>query len=198
MYIDTDHLHYWMQAIRMSSDPIRTMDAFYGGQIKSKEWLIDNLKNYVKEPMTIDIHGGWVGVLASLMFQSDLPIKKIRSVDIDPTCEPIARMMNRGEEIMGRFEAVTRNMCVCLSDYDVIVNTSCEHITQEDYELWLEQLPKNSIIVLQSNNYEIQEHIRTAKNLDDFVNQSHLKTVFCKKELTLQLYDRYMIIGKNV
>ena len=103
MEIDTDHLHYWMQAIRQSPDPMRTLDAFWSGQLKSKEWLIRNLRNHVKQFVTVDIHGGLVGVLASMLFQSNVPIKSIRSVDIDPSCEPIATMMNKKEEMVGRF-----------------------------------------------------------------------------------------------
>ena len=89
MKIDTEHLHYWMQAIRQSPDPLRTMDAFWSGQIKSKEWLIEALSMQfsVKDnPVSIEIHGGWVGVLASMLFQSSIPIKRITSLDIDLTC----------------------------------------------------------------------------------------------------------------
>ena len=81
MNIDLEHLHYWMQAIRQSPDPMRTMDAFWSGQLKSKEWLITNLRNNVNKFVTIDIHGGWVGVLASMLFQSEIYIKSIRSID---------------------------------------------------------------------------------------------------------------------
>jgi hypothetical protein len=45
MQIDTEHLHHWMRAIRNSKNPMRTMDAFWRGQILSKEWLIKELKN---------------------------------------------------------------------------------------------------------------------------------------------------------
>jgi hypothetical protein len=65
MHIDLEHLHHWMQAIRQSSQPMRTMDAFWSGQIKSKEWLINSLEHVIRsdinaEPLTIEIHGGWV------------------------------------------------------------------------------------------------------------------------------------------
>ena len=195
MQIDTEHLHYWMQAIRQSPDPMRTMDAFWSGQLNSKEWLITNLRKNVKKVVSIDIHGGWVGVLASMLFQSDIYVTKIRSVDIDPTCEPIATMMNKKEEIAGMFRAVTSDMCEIRSDSDVIINTSCEHITQDQYDLWLSGMPHNSLIVVQSNNYDIPEHIRTAGSLEEFKEQSNL-TVIWAGELKLPLYTRYMIIGK--
>jgi len=196
MQIDTEHLHYWMQAIRQSPDPMRTMDAFWSGQLNSKEWLIENIRPFINKPVSIDIHGGWVGVLASMLFQSDVPIKNIRSIDIDPTCEPIAIMMNKGEEIQGKFRAVSGDMCNIRSDADVIVNTSCEHITQDQYDLWLSGVPHNSLLVLQSNNYRIDEHVRTAESLNKFEQQSNI-SVLWKGQLTLPLYTRWMLVGKN-
>jgi hypothetical protein len=194
MQIDIEHLHYWMQAIRQSPDPMRTMDAFWQGQLKSKEWLITNLRKNLNKVVSIDIHGGWVGVLASMLFQSDIYVTKIRSVDIDPVCEPIANMMNKKEEMTGMFKAVTADMCNIRSDADVIINTSCEHITQDQYDLWLSGVPQNSLLVLQSNNYIIDEHVRPASSLDDFVKQSDI-TVKWKVLLELPNYTRYMLIG---
>ena len=202
MKIDLEHLHYWMQAIRQSPDPLRTMDAFWQGQIKSKEWLIDKLslaliaQTFTSSSVSIDIHGGWVGVLASMIFQSKIPARYITSVDIDPLCEHVATMMNKIEEQDGRFKAVTGDMCLIPVNSDVIINTSCEHITQEQYELWLARLPKDSIVVLQSNDYEIAEHIRIAKTLEEFKEQSHLTEVW-SGSLKTQLYTRWMIIGKT-
>lgn len=195
MLIDTEHLHYWMCAIRESKDPMRTMDAFWSGQLKSKEWLIKNLRKNVNKVVSIDIHGGWVGVLASMIFQSDIFVTNIRSIDIDPECESVASMMNKKEEIAGRFRAVTADMCAIRSDADVVINTSCEHITQEQYDLWLSGMPHNTLLVLQSNNYDIPEHVRTAKSLDEFKAQCGVDVLWAG-ELELPLYTRYMVIGK--
>lgn len=184
-----------MQAIRQSPDPIRTMDAFWSGQLKSKEWLIKNLRNYVTKVVSVDIHGGWVGTLASMLFQSDIVCSTIRSIDIDPACEPIASMMNKGEEMVGKFRAVTSDMCSIRSDADVIINTSCEHITQDQYDLWLSGVPYNSLLVLQSNNYCIPEHVRTANTLEEFKKQCDVNVLWAG-ELELPMYTRFMIIGR--
>ena len=194
MQIDLDHVLFWMDAIRNSDDPKRTLDSFWKGQIKSKEWLLDNLCPRVPHNASIDIHGGWNGVLASMLFQKVSDIKNIRSLDIDPSCEQIASTMNKLEEMQGRFRAVTADMCEIRSDADVVINTSCEHITQDQYDLWLSGMPYNSMVVLQSNNYAIDEHVRTADSLDTFVQQSQLRVLWAG-ELELPLYKRFMIIG---
>jgi hypothetical protein len=200
MQIDTEHLHHWMRAIRESKDPMRTMDAFWRGQILSKEWLIAELKkqkHHVKAWPSIDIHGGWVGTLASLLFQSDLYISNIRSIDIDPSCEDIARTMNQIEMEAGKFRAVTSDMCTIRSDADIVINTSFEHISQDEYDLWLSGMRYDSLIVLQSNNYAIPEHVRIAIDLEEFKHQSNLKNILYAGELELPLYKRFMIIGKQ-
>jgi hypothetical protein len=196
MQVDLNHVLFWMDAIRNSQDPKRTLESFWKGQVRSKEWLLDNLCPRLPHNASIDIHGGWNGVLASMLFQMIPDIKYIRSIDIDPSCEEIACTMNKLEEMAGKFRAVTADMCAIRSDADVIINTSCEHITQEQYNLWISGVPYNSLIVLQSNNYDIEEHVRTANSLEHFVEQSQLEVKWAG-ELKLPLYTRYMIIGTN-
>lgn len=198
MKIDLEHLHFYMCAIRESSDPIRTLDAFWKGQIQSKTWLVEELTKYVTKPATIDIHGGWVGTLASLIFQSDIPVKHITSVDIDPTVEQVATMMNKIEEMDGRFKAITKDMLITPVHSDIVINTCCEHLTQEQYNIWLENIPESSLIVLQSNDYRIPEHVRIATTMQDFENQSNLKIKYLGTK-RLPQYNRFMLIGtKNV
>lgn len=200
MQIDTEHLHHWIRAIRESKDPKRTMDAFWRGQILSKEWLVEELKkqkSQVKMWPTVDIHGGWVGTLASLLFQSGMYISHINSIDIDPECEETSRTMNQMELESGRFTAITADMCEFESAADIIINTSFEHITQEQYDCWLSKISKDTLIVLQSNNYNIPEHVRIADSLETFKKQSTLKNILYAGELDLPLYKRFMIIGKK-
>jgi hypothetical protein len=207
MKIDTEHLHYWMQAIRQSPDPMRTLDGFWSGQLKSKEWLIEKLEPYVHKPSFIEIHGGWLGILSSMIFQSNIPVTQIWSTDIDPACEPIASMMNKQEEMAGRFKAITADMCHLSylrqqenewSVGDIIINTSCEHLTQAQYDFWLTQLPKTALVVVQSNNYDLPEHVRTAKTLEEFKEQSKINAMW-SGSLTTKMYERWMIIGyKNI
>jgi len=198
MKLDIDHVLFWMDAIRDSKDRYRTLESFWKGQIKSKIWLIEKLIPYVdSDEVNIVIHGGWNGVLASLLFQSSLKIKKITSIDIDLNCEEIAKTINKIEESLGTFSAVTCDM----EEYeyesipDIVINTSCEHISQETYNRWLLKVPENAIIVLQSNNYfELEEHVRCAKDLNEFIEQSKLNLI-TSSVLELPKYKRFMLIG---
>ena len=195
MQIDTQHLHHWMNAVRQSNNPMRTLDAFWSGQIKSKEWLITELESLDFTTRSIEIHGGWVGVLASMLFQSKLHIRNIVSVDIDPVVQHVAEEMNRIEFIEGRFRAETGNMCNRFPVADTIINTSFEHITQDQYDTWLANMFEDQLLVLQSNNYDIPEHVRIAKDLEEFKSQAKLSKILYAGELVLPMYTRFMIIG---
>jgi len=187
-----------MDAIRNSDDRYRTLESFWKGQVNSKIWLIENLQKFQDQKWEhIVIHGGWNGVLASLIFNSGIEVDRITSVDIDPGCEETAYTINKRYEMTGRFRAVTADMCKYSEPADVIINTSCEHITQPQYYDWLHNQNDDSLYVLQSNNYfDLNEHINCSEDLVQFVQKSKLRVVFSDR-LQLPKYDRYMIIGKK-
>lgn len=198
MKIEIDDVLFWMDAIRNSEDRYRTLESFWKGQVHSKQWLIENLHAFqAKYWERIVIHGGWNGVLASMLFNSDINAYHITSVDIDPVCEEIANTVNKRYEMEGRFCAVTEDMCKHTYEADVVINTSCEHITQEQYEQWLDNVPNNALIVIQSNDYfELEEHIRCATDIDDFTRMSKIKP-YMRGTFDTPKYKRFMIIGKK-
>jgi hypothetical protein len=198
MKVELEDVMFWMDAIRNSDDQYRTLESFWKGQLRSKVWLIENLARYTSQyPSKIVVHGGWNGVLSSLLFNSVIAIKHITSIDIDETCKETARTICKNQEMEGKFMALTADMCKFEYNADIVLNTSCEHITQEQYEQWLSNVPDNALIVLQSNNYsELDEHIRCASSTEEFITQSKLDVSFID-ELELPLYTRYMIIGRK-
>jgi hypothetical protein len=198
MKVELEDVAFWMDAIRNSDDRYRTLESFWKGQLRSKVWLAETLleQNTHSRP-SVAIHGGWNGVLASLLFNSGLDPIHITSIDIDPACEDIARTINKRQEMEGRFTAVTADMTKHQSLADVIINTSCEHITQEQYNEWLELQPSSALFVVQGNNYfELDEHIRCSKDIDEFTHQCHI-TPFFRGEFETSKYKRYMIIGRK-
>jgi len=199
MKVNIQDVLFWMDAIRDSDDRYRTLESFWKGQVNSKVWLAENLIGFVPvRPLNIVIYGGWNGVLASILFNSNIAIQHITSVDIDPVCEDIANTVNRRYLDQSKFTAITADMTTVIDESaDVVINTSCEHITQEQYDKWLNNQPNNATIVLQSNNYfNLDEHIRCSTDLEDFVRMSNINP-YLRKTLETLKYDRYMLIGKK-
>lgn len=198
--VSIDDVLFWMDAIRNSKDRDRVLESFWKGQVHSKVWLIENLKRHVEYPRgyRVAIYGGWNGVLASLLFNSGIGISHITSVDIDSGCEETALTINKIHEMRGTFTAVTADMCeYVVESADIAINTSCEHITQEQYERWLALQPADALIVLQGNNFfDCDEHIRCSDSLEHFCQQSKVDVIY-SGQLETSKYDRYMIIGKK-
>ena len=200
MLVDLDDVAFWMDAVRNNENHFGVLESFWKGQLKSKVWLIEHLYNSHWRQQNIVIFGGWNGVLSSLLFNSKLEINDIRSIDIDPNCEEVANMICKRQEIEGKFNAITCDMCTYEYEFapDLVINTSTEHITQEQYELWLERVPKTSAIVIQNNNYKsIADHIRCYDSLEEFKMSSGLQKIYTEDTLNLPLYDRYLLIGRK-
>ena len=200
MKIEIKDVLFWMDAIRNSDDRYRTLESFWKGQINSKVWLIEHLeRHYQNRPYNILLCGGWNGVLATLLFNSMMDITRIVSMDIDAKCEEIAYNMNKDYEMQGRFKAITSDM-LAYEDYDkhkLIINTVCEHMTQEQYYEWIDKLPSNKRIVIQSNDYfSHKEHVNCKQTLEEFQKDCRIK-VDMAATMPTEKYNRFMIIGNT-
>jgi len=201
MYIDLKDVAFWMDAIRNSENHYSVLESFWKGQLQSKEWLIDNLRSYIpvdKTKIDVVIHGGWNGVLASLLYNSGMPIDIIKSIDIDEDCKVVADTINKRQEMTDKFFAITSDMCFYEYDIepDIVINTSTEHLTNDKYDLWFEKIPNDCLVVLQNNNYtDIAEHVNCYNTVDDFANNCKLNTILLTDTLELPLYNRFLIIG---
>ena len=178
-------------------DKAELRDALSDGQLYSKIWLIDELRpaleNYTKEnPAKVVILGGWIGLLAHMMFILDLPVK-VTSVDLDARANIIAEKVNWDHD----FKASTQDMYgVDYSSFDVIINTSSEHIP--DISKWRQEIPAGKIIAVQNNNYEEGEgHISTVPNSSRLRTILQLSDVTYDGARTFPQYNRFMLIGTS-
>jgi hypothetical protein len=189
-------------------------DCFSRGQLRSKLWLVSELKKLDVDLGTIFLCAGWYGTLAVMLFENNFKIKKIRSFDVDPTTVNIADTFNKSwvmqdwkykainDNILNidysgyNYSTVRSNGTICeLYDVpDTIINTSCEHI--ENFTEWYNKIPTGKLIILQGNNYfEISEHVNCSSNLNEFSNKSPMTITLYEGELELPKYKRFMKIG---
>lgn len=188
-------------------------DLFSKGQVWSKRWLVEELRKLDKDLGTVFICAGWYGTLAAFMLESDLKIDKIRSFDRDNECADIAETMNKTwVKNDWKFKATTldiRDMTYplayktqrpngtwadCGDMPNTIINTSCEHI--ENFDKWYAALPKDTLLVLQSNDsFEVPEHVNAVWNLENFALQTPMHEVVFQGSISLFDYNRFMRIG---
>lgn len=198
MIIRPDRVSLWFDYVRYQNHlSQRFADCFFPSQLKSKQWLLQKAETYLPGTFTKDvvIFGGWYGILAGLIVDN-LFVNRVITVDKDPDCEKVVGYVTSKTDDV---KAVTCDMVEYkyYTQPGLIINTSCEHITQEEFEKWWNNVPINTYYILQSNNFKIAEHIRIAESLDHFVEQSNVTGIIAKDELNVGDFTRYMIIGRK-
>lgn len=169
-------------------------DMFSSGQIYSKEWIIRELTKIdpVHQEKKFIIVGAWFGTLG-MMIKWKFPSVNITMLDIDPRCEVFLKNITYG---MSDMKSVTEDMYTYRYSEQIVVNTSCEHLPNVRW--WIDKLPKNTLVVLQSNNFfEGEGHINCVSSADEFIKQTKLSEVLYSGQLEMSMYTRYMIIGKT-
>lgn len=189
-------------------------DIFSKGQIQSKIWLIQTLKDIRAVDLGIVfLVGGWVGLLPKMMLEDEkLKIEKIRSFDIDPTCARTADLMNQNNLNGWRFKAQTADALhlnyekciyttlkangssVQMQDVpDTIINTSCDHF---DYKEWFSLIPKGRLVIMQNTDFAHDEsHTNLVSSLEDFKKSVQFSHLIYVGEKQLPVSRRFMLIG---
>jgi hypothetical protein len=200
----------WGTALRnlpTHEERTRALDALWWGQLASKGWLVNELQQYSMPgaPENIYIFGGWIGTLASMLFNSSINIHKCRSIDLDPWCESVADTLNKTHEMNGwRFKSITADMATYEYQTDIrptiVINTSAEHVTQEVYDRWYNRIPQNTLVAVQSNNFSnlaTGEHVRCSHGLEEFKLMNRVTDEYYCGELPTNEYTRYMAIWRK-
>ena len=211
-YVDTQFVAAFKNFFRTGTE--YDNDCFSRGQLQSKMWLVKELTNCKVDLGTVFLCAGWYATLATMLFESNIKLDKVRSFDIDPSCIDIAKVFNKPwlmedwqfqastEDIhninyAGHTYNVTRSdgSVQTLTDQpDTIINTSCEHIV--DFDKWFRKIPEGKLVVLQSNNFTIvEEHVNCVKDSLHFEQMAPFSKVLFTGELPLEKYTRYMRIG---
>lgn len=172
-------------------------DAISDGQLLSKSWLVEQLANLiesgkVKKNPAIVILGGWIGTLALMINVRELEVE-IVSIDFDARANAIAQKLNYDF----KFSTVAMDMYdVDYSGFDVIINTSSEHIP--NISAWRDLIPADKILIVQNNNYlEGEGHISTVTSSEELKRILKLSEVMYEGTYNFKQYDRYMVIGKT-
>jgi hypothetical protein len=176
-------------------------DAISDGQVLSKLWLIEELKKVIDRgedggpaegDLRVAILGGWIGTLALMMAVYELPVD-ITSIDLDERANRIAEKLNYDF----KFETRTMDMYdVNYGDYDVIINTSSEHIP--DIPAWRALVPPGKLLIVQNNNMvNVADHISTVETSGQLHDLLNLRKVHYEGTRNFGHFSRFMLIGST-
>lgn len=187
----------WCNVIRTTDNRDRLLDALYYGQLASKAWIINNIRSYTKDKSSIFIFGGWVGILANMLFKSLNSIDIIYNIDIDNWALDISKKINPNKNYY------TSNDDIVMFKYPssnniIAINTIAEHLNQDQYLQWYQNVPLHSLVVVQGNNlFQFNDHVRCSNNLEEFLIQNDVSNPIYAGELEFAKYKRFMAIWRK-
>ena len=164
---------------------------------EGKEWLAKEFaKHYNNSDGNILVVGGWYGMMAyQLRKVWPNASMNITSSDMDPMCDFYAWELFHDQDIA--FDTLDVNEDPDYSDYTAIINTSCEHMEQEDLLNIIRDKPKDAWICFQTNDYTaLDAHINCWPDAGMFADSLGLEYVAYTGSLNLGDFNRHMVIGK--
>lgn len=175
-------------------------DAISDGQLLSKLWLIENLKGLIDAgkissengKIKVLITGGWIGTLALMMSAWDLPVS-VTNVDLDGRALRVADTLNYDFD----YRSLMMDMYeVNYGEYDVIINTSSEHIP--DIHAWRKLIPAGRTLIVQNNDYDtIEDHISNVYSSTELSEILSLSEIHYEGTRKFPMYSRFMVIGRT-
>jgi hypothetical protein len=177
-----------LQAMRLEE----VRDAFHTNQIVSKNQAIAAFSSLPAADRNVLYIGSWIGFLTHYICDN-YPRCTVTELDIDVRCKLISQRFN--EQFTNYITSYTSDVeCFgYFENYDTVINLSCEHIASN----WIDKLQKGTTVVLQTNNFEIPEHVNTCKTLDEMREKYQLSETYYADATVLNAYTRFTLAGKR-
>ena len=155
-------------------------------------------KHYNNPNGKILVVGGWYGMMAyQLRQQWPNSSMNIQSTDMDPMCETYGWDLYGDQDLSFFTLEAQDDIMVDIVDYTAIVNTSCEHMEQEDLLALIKQKDDNTWVCFQTNDHkELDVHINCWPNAEDFAVSLNLEYVAYTGSQKQAGFTRHMVIGK--
>ncbi len=191
----------------------RLMDSFTSSQLEGKLWLGNEIQKLDVKPTNVALLAGWYAHYMTSILIESLGANTVTNFEIDEDAHYISFKFNRRYKDKGQFRSIRRNIMIQSlkgvenfdgektedQTYDVIVNTSCEHM----YPMWkfreINPQLEDSLYILQSTNQkeDCPDHINTIESAEELVDQARLLDVLFKGEKVLPNgMTRFTVIGK--
>lgn len=170
-----------------STTLVEIRDALRPNQIQCKAWLLEQLVDVDRSSKVLVI-GSWIGFTSYCLHK--MGFTYIAEVDPDRRLEPIAHHINHENS---NFIHISRDVNdVDVSTFDVVINTSCEHISNNK---WFNSIRSGCLVILQSTDFVSDDHVNTVSGLNDMQEKYPLTCCYMGEKQFSPMFTRYMICG---
>ena len=183
----------------------RLLDASTQSQMESKLWLATELININIKPKNVALLGGWFAHIITSLLIDELNVNNVTNFEIDDDAHFISFKFNRRYKETEKYRSIRRNIMIdSLSGvkphkkWDLIINTSCEHM----FPMWkfreLNPQLKSSWYVLQStNDDQYDDHINCVKSSEELADQAQLVDIlYSGSKILSNGMKRFMVVGR--
>ena len=167
-------------------------------QLQGKLWLISELQKLDLKFTKVCLIGGWFAQFITPLIFDNFKVDIIHNYDIDEDAQKISYKFNRRYKEEGKYKAIRANTLIhpLKEEYDIIINTSCEHMYPMKKFRELNPNLKSWFVLQSTNEDKFDDHINCVNNTKDLVEQGKLKQVLYEGQLTLDNgMTRFMVIG---
>jgi hypothetical protein len=168
-------------------------DEFHTNQIVS---ITDAIIGFSKLPKTTHKNvlyiGSWFGVLTRFLCDQ-YPNFDFSQLDYDSRLETVSKrfLLNVANH---------KNYFICdaltfdkFSEFTTVINLSTEHMNDS----WFDLLPTGTEVVMQSNNFNIHDHVNLCHNMDEMKKRFPLDTIYYENSIELNVYTRFTLVGRK-
>ena len=176
----------------------RIINAYTESQMESKLWLITELMSVDISSKNVALLGGWFAHIITTLLMDEVNVDTVTNFEIDQDAKFISYKFNR--RYKPNYKAKRKNITISSlnENFDLIINTSCEHM----FPMWkfreLNPQLKNSWYVLQStDNDSYVDHINCVKDENHLAEQANIVDIkyMGSKKLSNDM-TRFMVIGR--
>ena len=167
-------------------------------QLQGKLWLINELQKLDLKFTKVCLIGGWFAQFITPLLFDNFKVDIIHNYDIDEDAQKISYKFNRRYKEEGKYKAIRTNTLIhpLKEEYDIIINTSCEHMYPMKKFRELNPNLKSWFVLQSTNEDKFDDHINCVNNTKELVEQGKLKQVLYEGQLTLDNgMTRFMVIG---
>ena len=186
----------------------RIRDASTSSQLQSKLWLVSEIINLGINVERVALLGGWYANFIVPLLIDELGVSFIHNFEIDQDVKQLSYKFNKRYKdekkykcyiVDVMFSPIWQYMKVGESCFDLVINTSCEHMFPMRKFLKMNRgFLDNPIYVLQStDDDQYDDHINCVSSPDELAEQANFVDVLYSGTKILDNgMNRFMVIGK--
>ena len=173
------------------------IDMFHSNQMESTREILKAADTFywlglipAKEGDNTLFIGSWMGFKTKLF--SDYCKLTINELELDERCKAVSEIWNADnknykEHIQGDATKLDKEF---YKNFTTIINCSCEHMSDE----WYYNVPDGTVMLLQSNDFDIPQHTNIVKNMKDMKEKYKMKYIY-SSTLQCTVYKRFTLAG---